>query len=66
MLLNRELKYNEFKGFWECITGSNLTPDDFKNNILDKYTSSNEGITEKGFISFFEDHLTSRDGEVKL
>jgi len=64
MLLNRELKYNEFKGFWECITGGNLTNEDFKYRILDKYTSSNDGLTEKGFIKFFEDHIITTGGEV--
>jgi len=55
MLLNRQLKYNEFKGFWECINNKEITPEEFRSKILSKYLSSNEGITEKGFIKFWED-----------
>lgn len=57
MLLNRELKYSEFKGFWECITNNPISKEDFDENILGKYTSSSEGITEKGFINFFLENL---------
>ena len=64
MLLNRELKYNEFKGFWECITGNNLSNEDYRSRILEKYTSSNDGLTEKGFINFFEDNIVVTGGEV--
>jgi len=39
MLLNRELSYTEFRGFYECI-GKNLTESEFKNDILDKYCST--------------------------
>jgi hypothetical protein len=56
MLLNRELRYSEFRGFWECITNSPITKDEFEDTILSKYTSSNLGITEKGFINFFIDN----------
>ena len=65
MLLNRELRYSEFRGFWECITNNNITKEEFEENILGKYTSSNEGITEKGFISFFIDNLVNV-GEVSF
>ena len=65
MLLNRQLKYNEFKGFWECINNKEISPEEFRTKILSKYLSSNEGITEKGFIKFFEDSiLSSSNGEV--
>lgn len=66
MLLNRQLKYNEFKGFWECINNKEISPEEFRTKILSKYLSSNEGITEKGFIKFFEDTLLSPNGEVNL
>lgn len=65
MLLNRELKYSEFKGFWECITNNPITKEEFDECILGKYTSSSEGITEKGFISFFVENLLT-SGEVIL
>ena len=63
MLLYRELKYNEFKGFWECVTGGTLSSDEFKHNILDRYNSSADGLTEKGFIGFFQDMYLNK-GEV--
>lgn len=63
MLLQRELRYNEFKGFWECITNSTLNRDEFVTRILSRYPSSSEGISEKGFISLFKDNLVSY-GEV--
>lgn len=56
MLLNRELRYSEFRGFWECITNSGISKEEFEESILSKYTSSNLGITEKGFINFFIDN----------
>lgn len=65
MLLNRELKYSEFRGFWECISNNSISKDEFMENVINKYTSSNEGITEKGFIKFFEDNLLTL-GEVKI
>eukprot|EP00340_Litonotus_pictus_P004981 CAMPEP_0170517410 /NCGR_PEP_ID=MMETSP0209-20121228/3415_1 /TAXON_ID=665100 ORGANISM="Litonotus pictus, Strain P1" /NCGR_SAMPLE_ID=MMETSP0209 /ASSEMBLY_ACC=CAM_ASM_000301 /LENGTH=788 /DNA_ID=CAMNT_0010802657 /DNA_START=138 /DNA_END=2504 /DNA_ORIENTATION=+ len=57
MLLNRELKFSEFKGFWECITNNPISKEEFDEGILGKFTSSSEGITEKGFISFFVENL---------
>jgi hypothetical protein len=63
MLLNRELKYNEFKGFWECTNNSSISMEEFKTGFLNKYTSSDEGLTEKGFINFFEDSYL-KHGEV--
>mmetsp|Transcript_33587 Transcript_33587/g.38165 ORF Transcript_33587/g.38165 Transcript_33587/m.38165 type:complete len:826 (+) Transcript_33587:44-2521(+) len=57
MLLNRELTYCEFKGFCECISKS-MTESEFKTTILDKYNSSNRGITMAGFMAFWEDSIT--------
>lgn len=36
MLLNRELSYTEFRGFYECL-GKNLAEAEFRNEILEKY-----------------------------
>jgi hypothetical protein len=66
MLLTRQLKYSEFRGFWECINSTDISQEDFKKNILNRYVSSNEGITEKGFIKFFEDTLNTKNGEVNI
>lgn len=65
MLLNRELRYSEFRGFWECITNSGISKEEFEESIISKYTSSNLGITEKGFINFFIDNYL-HFGDVKL
>lgn len=65
MLLNRELRYSEFRGFWECITNNTITKEEFEESILTKYTSSNLGVTEKGFINFFIDNLL-HFGEVRF
>lgn len=64
MLLNRELKHNEFKGFWECVNNSTISLEEFKTNILQNYTRSSEGLSEKGFINFFKDIYLNK-GEVK-
>lgn len=65
MLLNRELKHNEFKGFWECVNNNTITLEEFKTNILQNYTRSSEGLSEKGFINFFKDIYLNK-GEVKI
>jgi hypothetical protein len=65
MLLNRELKHNEFKGFWECVNNNTISLEEFKTNILQNYTRSSEGLSEKGFINFFKDIYLNK-GEVKL
>jgi hypothetical protein len=52
MLLNRELSFCEFKGFCECI-GRNLTEKEFQTEILQKFTSTQRGVTLKGFKEFF-------------
>ena len=62
LLLNRRLGYNEFKGFWECIKNSSLSQNDFDNSILLKYANYDKGLTEKGFIKFFEDSYL-KEGE---
>lgn len=63
MLLNRELSYIEFKGFFECLNKS-ISEKEFKSQILDRYTSSNRGITQRGFINFFKDAIV-QNGEVE-
>ena len=53
MLLNRELSYTEFRGFYECL-GKNLSESEFRSEILDKYCSSNRGVTLRGFKEFWK------------
>lgn len=56
MLLNRELSYTEFRGFYECL-GKNLSESEFRSEILEKYCSSNRGITLRGFKEFWRDSI---------
>lgn len=58
MLLNRELSFTEFRGFFECI-GKNLTESEFKNDILEKYCSTTRGITFRGFKDFWHNSINS-------
>lgn len=58
MLLNRELSYTEFKGFYECINRS-LTEAEYKQKILKKYCSTENGLSIKGFKDFFIDNIRS-------
>jgi len=62
-LLNRKLGYNEFKGFWECIKNTSISQNEFEKNILSNFSNYDKGVTEKGFISFFENSLL-QEGEV--
>ena len=56
MLLNRELSFTEFRGFYECI-GKNLSEGEFKNEILEKYCSSSRGVTYRGFKDFWRNSI---------
>mmetsp|Transcript_25332 Transcript_25332/g.22448 ORF Transcript_25332/g.22448 Transcript_25332/m.22448 type:complete len:226 (+) Transcript_25332:317-994(+) len=56
MLLNRELSYTEFRGFYECL-GKNLSEPEFRAEILEKYCSSNRGITLRGFKEFWRSSI---------
>ena len=38
----------------------------FKENVRDKYQSHEDGLTERGFITFIEDAYMSEDGEAKV
>ena len=59
MLMNKVLGYEDFKGFCDCI-GRELSEEEFKNEYLGKYQSSDqdsvngvEGLTLNGFKDFF-------------
>jgi hypothetical protein len=64
MLLNRELSYSEFRGFYECINKT-LTEAEFQNEILKNFCSSSRGITIRGFKEFWR-QSTKDLGEVCL
>ena len=67
LLLNRYLGYKEFKGFWECVQNDKTINEKyFNNNILNRYQSYLNGITEKGFIDFFKDTYLSRNGKEEI
>lgn len=62
LLLNRKLSYNEFRGFWECVNSHSISEIEFE-SLLKKYCHYDKGITERGFIDFFEDSYLN-EGEV--
>jgi calpain-15 len=64
MLLNRELSYIEFKAFYECLNKF-ISEKDFVTQILEKYASTQKGISLRGFIEFWKDAL-NQYGEVSL
>jgi hypothetical protein len=49
MLLQKEMSYVEFKGFFECLE-KKISQKEFEINILQKYQSTKKGITLKGLI----------------
>lgn len=63
MLLNRELSYTEFRGFYECL-GKNLTESEFRSEILEKYCSSNRGVTLRGFKDFWRESIRNFSEDV--
>ena len=67
LLLNRYLGYKEFKGFLECVQNEKtINENHFNNNILNKYQSYSNGITEKGIIDFFKDIYLSKNGKEEI
>jgi hypothetical protein len=66
LLLNRKLGYIEFKGFYEAINKDSISEKEFEEKILNEYQSYEGGLTEKGFIDFFETNFKSEDGEQKI
>ena len=67
ILLNRYLGFKEFKGFWECIQNDKTINEKyFNNNILNRYQSYLNCITEKGFIDFFKDVYLSKNGKEEI
>ena len=66
LLLNRKLGYVEFKGFYEAINKDSISENEFEEKILNVYQSHEGGLTEKGFIDFFEDNFKNEDGEQKI
>ena len=62
MLLNSELSYTEFKGFYECI-GRTISEVEFKQKILKRYCNTDSGITLQGFRDFFRDQIRTNGYE---
>jgi hypothetical protein len=54
LLLAQELTFNEFQALYEMLD-KKITQKEFEVNILNKYASTNTGITLQGFIDFFKD-----------
>lgn len=62
MLLNRELSYTEFKGFYECINKL-ITETEFRQSILKRFKSSDQGISSHGFRDFFLEAIKTQGQE---
>ena len=56
MLLNRELGFVEFKGFYECLNKS-ISEEEFRKEILKNYAASAKGVSQMGFINFWQDKV---------
>ncbi len=52
MLMNRELTFVEFKGFYECLDRK-ITEEEFKAQILTNFAASGKGVTLRGLKQFF-------------
>jgi calpain-15 len=63
MLLNRELNYAEFKGFYDCISKA-ISETEFRLQILKKYASTDRGLSLRGFKDFFRDTIKTLEEEV--
>ena len=67
ILLNKYLSFKEFKIFLDCIKAEN---DSFKENefkeIINKYQSYNNCITENGFIEFWKDSYLKEGGDEEI
>lgn len=57
MLLNRELSFNEFKGFYECLSKT-IGESDFRSEILDQFSATGKGLTLYGFRQFWKRSLS--------
>ncbi|CAG9329557.1 unnamed protein product [Blepharisma stoltei] len=63
MLLNRELSYTEFKGFYECINRT-ISEVEYRQKVLKKYSSTENGLSLKGFKDFFIENIKAQGEEV--
>ena len=63
MLLNRELGFVEFKGFYDCLNKA-ITEEEFRKEILKNYACSAKGISQMGFIAFWQDKLKQLDEDI--
>lgn len=60
------LSYNEFKGFYECVTKTTIDKDTFNNKILEIFSHYKDGLTERGFMQFFENsYLSSGESTIR-
>lgn len=60
VLLQKELRYNDFKAFWSIVGNSEINEAYFREEILEKNISSDNGLTEKGFINLWEETLRKK------
>lgn len=60
LFIGRELNFDEFKPLYRCTGKGELNEFDFKNNFLDKYCSTSEGITLRGLKHWFQESIQRR------
>ena len=59
------MTYVEFKGFFEALS-KNISEDEFKQFYLNKYPSSDKGISLKGFMEFWKNSILTMGEDTVL
>jgi hypothetical protein len=59
------LKYEDFKEFWLTILDDEISEENFRVNIINKYAKGKEGINEAEFLNFFKE-IYLKQGEVNI
>ena len=63
-MISNSIDYDEFKEFYETV-GQQLTKEDFQTKIMNKYCSTDKGLTLKGFKEFWKDSIKAH-GEAQI
>ena len=67
ILLNRNLNFKKFKQFLDCVKTDNESFNEKKfEEIINKYQSYNNCLTENGFIDFWKDSYLNEGGEEEI
>lgn len=63
-MISNSIDYDEFKEFYETV-GQQLTKEDFQTKVMNKYCSTDKGLTLKGFKEFWKDSIKAH-GEAQI